>query len=95
LTTEAENQYKAPGKSYRTGISLIELGELFPNEDAAREWFEAKPWPDGKRPCPRCVEGVGKPVPNENPMPYRCVRCHKFFSVRTGTALERSKVPLK
>jgi len=78
-----------------TGISLIELGELFPNEDAAREWFEAKRWPDEERPCPRCVDGVGRPVPNENRMPYRCVRCHKFFSVRTGTALERSKVPLK
>ena len=38
---------------------------------------------------------MGKAIPDENPMPYRCHRCHKFFSVRTGTALERSKVPLK
>ena len=28
-------------------------------------------------------------------MPYRCRSCKVFFSVRTGTALERSKVPLK
>ena len=28
-------------------------------------------------------------------MPFRCGKCHKFFSVRTGTVLERSKVSLK
>lgn len=35
------------------------------------------------------------PVPNENPMPYHCTGCRQYFSVRTGTALERSKVPLR
>ena len=32
---------KAPGKAFRSGISLIELMEVFPTEDAARAWFEA------------------------------------------------------
>ena len=30
------------------------------------------------------------PVPNETPMPYWCTDCRAYFSVRTGTALERS-----
>ena len=32
---------------------------------------------------------------NAKPMPYWCTDCRSYFSVRTGTALERSKVPLR
>lgn len=85
---------KAPGKSFRVGISLIELGEMFPDEQAARDWFEAKRWPNGRR-CPGCDSENTAPIPREKPMPYRCRDCDLFFSVRTGTAFERSKVPLK
>jgi len=28
-------------------------------------------------------------------MPYRCRNCRKHFSVRIGTVLEESKVPLR
>ena len=28
-------------------------------------------------------------------MPYRCTDCRSYFSVRTGTAIERSKIPLR
>ena len=28
-------------------------------------------------------------------MPYRCRACRRYFSVRIGTALERSKVPFR
>ena len=31
---------KAPGKAFRSGVSLLELMEVFPTEDAARQWFE-------------------------------------------------------
>ena len=42
-----------PGRDYRQGISLIELAEMFPNEAAARTWFENQRWPEGVR-CARC-----------------------------------------
>ena len=29
-----------PGRSYREGISLLELYALFPDEAAAEQWFE-------------------------------------------------------
>ena len=32
---------KGPGKAHREGIGLIELGEIFPDETAAVEWFES------------------------------------------------------
>ena len=33
---------KAPEKSYREGVSIMKMTELFPTDDAARKWFEAK-----------------------------------------------------
>ena len=84
----------APGRSDRETISLMELFEMFPTEDSAREWFENRIWPNGRH-CPRCgntetIECTGKP-----PMPYYCPACKRHFSVRIGTILESSKVSLK
>ena len=31
--------YKAPGKSYRNGMTLIEIMDRFPTELAAVKWF--------------------------------------------------------
>lgn len=84
----------APGKSYRKGINLIDLMAMFPNEEAATKWFEEIIWPNGRR-CPHCGNDHTKEVPNAKPMPYWCSKCRKYFSVRTGTALARSHVPLQ
>ena len=83
----------APGKSYRQGITLITLLEMFPNEQVATRWFESQVWMTG-RCCGHCGSVNTKEVPNAKPMPYWCRDCRSYFSVRTGTALERSKVPL-
>ncbi len=85
---------KAPGRSDREKISVVELFDMFPTEDAAREWFESKIWPDGRR-CPRCGHDKTVECAPGHPMPYRCYRCNRHFSVRIGTILERSKVPLR
>ena len=37
--------HKAPGKAHREGISIMEIGEMFPDEDSARQWFESHVWP--------------------------------------------------
>lgn len=83
-----------PGKSYRSGVSLIQLTKMFPDEHAARVWFEAQRWPNGPV-CPRCKSDAVETVRNEKPMPYRCKSCRKHFSVRTGTVLARSHIPLQ
>ena len=85
---------KAPGKAFRAGISLIELMEVFPSEDAAREWFEAIYWPDGAR-CGHCDGARVRPVASGKPMPWWCSDCRKYFSVKTGTAMEGSNLPLR
>ena len=83
-----------PGKSDRNGISLIELFEMFPDEQAAREWFETTRWPDD-RACSKCGSVETSAVPNEKPMPYWCTDCRSYFSVKTGTVMQSSKLPLR
>ena len=85
---------KAPGKNHRKGMTLVEIMDLFPTEQAATEWFEATRWPAGRH-CGKCGSTDTKPVPNANPMPYWCTSCRSYFSVRTGTPLQRSKVSLR
>ena len=67
---------------------------MFPDEQAAVAWFEQLVW-NGHRCCGHCGSLETRPVPNQKPMPYWCADCRSYFSVRTGTALERSKVPMR
>ena len=84
-----------PGRSHRKGISLLELmDEMFPDEAAAVKWFESVVWPDG-RCCGYCGSTKTSETPNAKPLPYWCTDCRSYFSVRTGTALARSHVPLR
>ena len=85
---------KAPGRSHREGLSLIELFEMFPTEEAATKWFEAQIWPV-QRCCNHCGSLSTSEVPNAKPMPYWCKDCRSYFSVRTGTPIAHSKVSLR
>ena len=84
---------KAPGKFYREGITLLQLSDMFPNEDSARKWFEARMWPDGRF-CPRCG-GLQTQEASHESMPYWCPDCRHHFSVKCGTVMERSHIPLQ
>ena len=82
---------KGPGKWFRKGISLVEVGRLFPDDPTAEEWFAAMRWPDGAQ-CPHCasrnvLSGAAHPS-----MSYRCRGCDKRFSVRTGSVMADSKL---
>jgi transposase-like protein len=74
-------------------FSLYEFFQKFPNEEAARQFFEAKRWPSGVG-CAHCGSLNVAECVNHVPMPYRCRDCRKHFSVRTGTVLTESKLPL-
>ena len=84
----------APGKSHRKGMTVKELMQMFPTEDAARRWFESQIWRDGRK-CPHC--GSENTIENKGneARPYHCRACKRHFSVRIGTILERSKVSLQ
>ncbi|MBH1943150.1 IS1595 family transposase [Erythrobacter sp. YJ-T3-07] len=74
-------------------VSLYQFFERFPNEEAAVAYFEKNRWGDEPH-CGHCGSTNVAPVKNQKPMPYRCRDCRKHFSVRTGTVLAESRLPL-
>ena len=73
-------------------FSLLDFFEQYPNEESSVNYFESLRWANGIE-CPFCQS---KRISNCNvPMPYRCMDCRKHFSVRTGTVLSESKLPLQ
>ena len=68
---------------------------MFPSEESARHWFEEIRWPNGERRCPRCGSDDVVEMKNRKPQPYRCRACRRFFSVKVGTAMESSNLPLR
>lgn len=74
-------------------LSIYEFLQKFPDEKAARSYLETRRWPEG-RCCPHCGSVRTTEVKNEKPMPYRCQDCRQHFSIRTGTILAESKIPL-
>ena len=85
--------HKSPGKSDREGITMIQLCDMFPTEESAREWFESCVWPDGRY-CPQCGSTRTHDA-GHNHMPYRCSDCRSYFSVKTGTVMHMSRLPLR
>ena len=85
---------RAPGKSHRKGITLINLMEMFPDEVTAARWFEKLRWPDTRK-CPHCDSENTMEKANRRPLPFRCRDCRRFFSVRHGSVMECSRIPLR
>lgn len=81
------------GKSDRRGITLVQLFEMFPDEDSARKWFEDTRWPDG-RACGKCGSTRTRKASHAK-MPYWCSDCRSYFSVKTGTVMANSNLPLR
>lgn len=66
----------------------------YPTEEAARKYFENLRWKDGVR-CPYCGGVHIAECSGKAPMPYHCRDCRKYFSVRVGTIMQGSKLPLQ
>ncbi len=70
---------------------------IFTDETKAREWLEARVWPNGPV-CPHCGS-TGDDVTALNgkahrPGLYQCAGCREQFTVTVKTVFERSKIPL-
>lgn len=84
---------KGPGRHYREGITLVDLCDMFPDDDAAEQWFEKNIWGDKheERECPKCGCPDTYDAPHKT-MRYRCRQCLRYFSVKVGTVMESSKL---
>ncbi|MDE0534345.1 MAG: IS1595 family transposase [Albidovulum sp.] len=85
---------KAPGRSHRKGMTIIQMLKMFPNDAAAEKWFEQQRWPDGRF-CPHCGSTNTREEKNRKPMPFRCKDCRGHFSVKHGTVMQSSKIGLQ
>ncbi len=89
---------KAPGKSHRKGLTLVELIDLFPDDATAEAWFARGRWPDGPY-CPKCGSFNVQSDIKHKTMTHRCRDCTSgsgksktMFSMKTGTIMEGSKL---
>ena len=79
---------KTPGKSRRKGLSIVEVMRMFPDDATAEKWIEKT---NGVA-CPHCGSVNVQTGAKHPDMSYRCRDCRKFFSVRTGTAMQSSNL---
>ena len=87
---------KAPGKSNRKGITLLQAVKKFEDEEKSHRWFEEQLWPDDPF-CPHCGSfNVQSGIKHPN-MTHRCRDCSNrpMFSVRLGTILENTRLPYR
>ena len=84
---------KAPGKSHREGIGLTTLFRMFPDDEAARGWFESRMWPDAPY-FPRCGTASVQADIKHKTMTHHCRECNgkPRFSLKTGNIKEGSKL---
>ena len=70
---------------------------IFNDETEAREWLEARVWPNG-RVCPHCGAEEARTRRLEGKAHraglYQCNQCREQFTATVGTVMERSKIPL-
>ena len=73
-------------------LSLSAFNTMFPDEEAARRWFERARWPDGPE-CPHCGE-VGHAWWIGTVRRWSCGGCTKQFTVTAGTPMHKTHLPL-
>lgn len=71
---------------------------IFTDNTKAREWLEARVWPNGPV-CPHCGNTDHAKIralqgKAHRPGLYQCAECREQFTVTVGTVFERSKIPL-
>jgi len=71
---------------------------IFTDETAAREWLEARVWPNGAT-CPHCGNADAEKIKKLEGKAhraglYQCAECREQFTVTVKTVFERSKIPL-
>ena len=84
------------GKTFRQGVTIQKLMDLFPTDDTAREWLERQLWPHGPM-CPYCDSSNIQIGIAHKAMTHRCRDCEiagrkSRFSLKTGTVMQNSKV---
>jgi transposase-like protein len=91
---------KNPPTETDQDLTLATMAAMFSNENEARAFLESKRWPNGPV-CPHCgshevykLEAKPESKSPGRPGLYKCKPCREQFTVRVGTILEDSKIPI-
>lgn len=76
----------------KNNISVFEFLKKFPTEESCEQWIKDARWPRGIF-CPFCNNH--RIYRLETQKRFKCGNCRKQFTVRTGSVLAESKVPLQ
>ena len=87
---------KAPGKSHREGMTLLQAAAKFQDNEDALRWLEAWRWPHGAF-CPNCGSFNVQCGIKHKTQTHRCRDCpnRPMFTIRHGTVMEGTKLPYR
>ena len=85
--------YKAPGKHFRKGLTVADFFKMFPDDDAAEQWFIKQRWPTDVC-CIHCGSVNVQTGAKRKRASFRCreKECGKQFSTKTDTFMQASKI---
>ena len=86
---------KRPVPKKAKPLSLLDLTKMIPDEEAAVRYLEELRWPEGNIRCPHCGSKRAGRSETAKRQSHRCRACSRFFSVRTGTPMANSPLPLQ
>ncbi|MBU1672186.1 MAG: IS1595 family transposase [Actinobacteria bacterium] len=80
-----------PG-GYEQVRGFLQFTDRFPDEESCQEYLFRRRWPDGYA-CPRCGGMIYSHISTRNL--YQCRYCRYQVSLTAGTAMEKTRTPLR
>jgi len=97
---QRHSRRKSPPTGTDADLNMATFLRLFTDEEAARKFVESKRWRNGPV-CPHCgapdVWALSARAGSRRPVRsgvYKCQACREQFTVRVGTVMENSKIPI-
>lgn len=71
--------------------NILDLVLAFPTEVSCHQYIASQKWSDGVVECPHCSHDRVYVFADQ--IRYKCAKCQKQFTAKTGTFMEASKLP--
>src|ERR1700748_1935500 len=75
--------------------TLLELSDMFPNEESCKKYLEKVLWANGEPVCAHCKNTKKIYRFATKPTQFKCGKCRKQFTVTVGTIFHGTHVPLR
>ncbi len=79
---------------FQAGLSLPAFLKRYGNEQQCEQALEISRWPQGFV-CPRCAATAHSRFQRHGTTYWQCTACYRQTSLRSGTVMDNSKLPLR